>query len=378
MKIERIEVEGHRALDRVDWHLGELTVIEGDACVALAEAVFTLSQVPRGWSDLAAFYDALALPPRPVAEGEEAPTTRWRLTCAPRGEVFDPRRAEYELGIYPPSGALGWEIRYEFLRLFDDFDSAEVLAREGPGATYTLSKPRRDARRGGRESFAGDIPVLGARQELFDDPAVNPFAQALARWSWFRGFETAADAAARAIGVFPGFHERLVEGGGNLTNALYSLYDLDATRDAVDAMVRAAVPAYEGVRFERLGDGDLSMRVQCAGRALAPPELPDETLRALCAIAAVTATAPPALSWFDAAVWALPEAVLPLVAEALVALSARSQVVLASPPDALRDALREALGAERDGQHITLAPTESGRPWEGRSVTPLTGHSPAP
>ena len=148
MKIERIEVEGHRDLARVDWSPADLTVLQGGGATALGEAVFTLSQVPRGWHDLGQFWSTLALPLRVTPPGEEAHTTRWRLTCSPRGLSDDHRRAEYELGIYPAVEGLPWEIRYEFLRRFDDFDEVEVLRREGPGTEYKLSAPRRRGRAG--------------------------------------------------------------------------------------------------------------------------------------------------------------------------------------------------------------------------------------
>lgn len=354
MKIERIEVEGHRDLARVDWSPADLTVLQGGGATALGEAVFTLSQVPRGWHDLGHFWSTLALPLRVTPPGEEAHTTRWRLTCAPRGPSDDHRRAEYELGIYPAVEGLPWEIRYEFLRRLDDFDEVEVLRREGSGTEYKLSAPRRGgatAGRRGRESFAADIPVLGARQELFDDPAVRPFAQPLACWSWYRGFDLAA---ARRARIFAGFHGRLVERGENLTNALHNLDDLDATRGALHAAVRAIVPEHQGFAFTAHDDGTVTLSLRRADGLAAAPDLDDGLTRALCALAAAMATEPPALLWFEPASLQVPEALGAPLAEALLARAAQAHVVLRDPPSWLQDALNTALRALPAGESLRV------------------------
>lgn len=343
MKIERIEVEGHRDLARVDWSPADLTVLRGDGAAALAEAVFALSQVPRGWHDLGAFWRALALPLRVTPPGDEAHTTRWRLTCAPRGPSDDHRRAEYELGIYPAAEGLPWEIRYEFLRRYDDFDECEVLRREGAGADYKLSTPPRrgaTAGRKGRESFAGDIPVLGARQELFDDPAVRPFAQALACWSWYRGFDLDVARAARAYG---GFHGRLVERGENLTNALHNLVDLESTRGDLESVLRDALPGHQGLEFEAADDGTVTLWQRQIDARVPSPDLDDATARALCAVAAAMATDAPALMWFEPGVFDVPTALAAPLARALLARAAGSHVVLRAPPAWLEAALADEL-----------------------------------
>lgn len=386
MKIERFEVQGHRDLAPVDWRPADLTVLEGAARTALAEAVFTLASVPRGWRDLGEFYGALDLPPRSHPSSGDAHTTRWRLTCAPRGEADDTLSTEYELGIYPPAGELSWEIRYEFMRRVDDFNEVSVLSREGATGSYELSKPARGAlaRRQGRESFAGDIPVLGAKQELFDDPAVKPFAQPLALWSWYRGFELGPESPTRAARAFLGFHERLVEGGGNLINALLNLHDLPQTRPGLLDLARAAVPGFEALRFDPANKGEVSLTLRVAGRDLRPADLEPEALGALCAAAAVSATSPPPLAWFEPQTWAgVPDEALPLFADRLLGLSARSHVVLAEPPPALVDALVEARGAaalpeawRSERIRVEFMPSEAA--WEARALHPLTALSTAP
>lgn len=350
MRIERFEVEGHRGIRRIAWSPADLTVLRGDGVEALAEAVFTLSHAPRGWSDLAAYIDGLALPPTATPEGAEPATTRWRLTCAGDPGADDPRGAEYELGIYPPGDGLPWEVRYEFLRRLDEFSDVEVLRREGAGTEYVLTPPKRATPgrpKSWRESVARDMSVLGTHRQLFEDPAVKPFAQPLALWSRYRRFDASAGAAARAPSLFPSYDERLVEGGGNLINALQNLVDLAHTRPRLEALLRAAVPGHEALSFALCDDGTVSLSHTVAGRRTPVQELPDETLRALCVIAAVLSTAPPPLVWFDGDVWDLPEATFPAVAEALVTLSARAQVVLAHPPDALEGALADALSLAR-------------------------------
>lgn len=379
MKIDRIEVEGHRDLARVDWRPADLTVLTGPGAHALAEAVFTLSQVPRGWSDLETFYSALSLPPRVTPPGEEAHTTRWRLTCsAPEGSR-DRRSAEYELGIYPPAEGLGWEIRYEYLRRYDDFDEVELLRRDAMETRYELSRARRDAakpRRTGRESFAGTISVLGARLELYEDPAVNPFAAPLAGWSWFRGFDLSA---ARAERVFAGFHERLWESGGNLTQALMNLCDLTSTRDAVHAAATRVSPEHEGFGFVRDDQGNVTLMQRTVSGERAAGTFGDEFARAMCAVAAVLATAPPALMWFEPAAWDVPASLGPLLAEALVGLRGRSQVVLLDPPEWLQDDLRRACGdAPSSVQRVTVELGEGTSALRVEDFVPLTGLSPVP
>ncbi|MEZ4394237.1 MAG: hypothetical protein R3A48_24455 [Polyangiales bacterium] len=386
MKIERFEVQGHRDLAPVDWRPADLTVLEGAARTALAEAVFTLASVPRGWSDLGQFYGALDLPPRSHPSSGEAHTTRWRLTCAPRGDALDGLSTEYELGIYPPAGELSWEIRYEFLRRFDDFNEVSVLSREGASGRYELSKLPRGAppRRAGRETFAGDIPVLGARQELFDDPAVRPFAQPLALWSWYRGFDVTPGSDARADRAFPGFHERLIEGGGNLINALLNLHDLEQTRPGLHDLARAAVPGFEGLQFGRGDKGEVTFALRVSGRELRPADLEAEALRALCAAAAVSATDPPPLCWFEPQTWAgVPPEALPRFADRLLRLSARAHVVLAEPPPALVEAVAEARGAAElpeawrsERIRVEFGPPEGA--WESGAMHPLTALSTAP
>lgn len=386
MKIERFEVQGHRDLAAIDWRPADLTVLEGSARTALAEAVFTLASVPRGWRDLGEFYGALGLPPRSHPASGDAHTTRWRLTCAPRGDAFDTLSTEYELGIYPPAGELSWEIRYEFMRRFDDFNEVSVLHREGASASYELSKPPRGAapRRAGRESFAGDMAVLGARQELFDDPAVRPFAQPLALWSWYRGFDVGPASATRAESAFPGFHERLVEGGGNLINALLNLHDLEATRPGLHELARAAVPGFEALEFGRSPTGGVTLSLRVSGRELRPGDLEPEPLRALCAAAAVSATSPPPLAWFEPQTWAgVPDGALALFADRVLRLSARAHVVLADPPRALVDALADARGAaELPGawrsERIRVELGDPEGAWEARALHPLTAPSTAP
>jgi hypothetical protein len=383
VKIERIEVEGHRDLARVDWSPADLTVLRGDGATALAEAVFALSQVPRGWRDLADFWRALALPLRVTPPGEEAHTTRWRLTCVPRGSSDDHRRAEYELGIYPAAEGLPWEIRYEFLKRADDFDEVEVLRREGAGAEYKLSAPQRrgaTAGRRGRESFAGDIPVLGARQELFDDPAVRPFAQPLACWTWYRGFDLAA---ARQAGVYAGFHGRLVERGENLTNALLNLVDIEATRDALHAAVRAAVTGHQGFEFEGADDGTVTLSHRRDDGRVAAPDLDDGVTRALCAITAAMAPEAPALMWFEPAAWDVPASLGAPLAQALLARAAGSHVVLRDPPGWLEDALGAALAGRSEGdalrvERVTVELGDRASALRADKFGALTGLSPVP
>lgn len=383
MKIERIEVEGHRDLSRVDWSPADLTVLQGGGATALAEAVFTLSQVPRGWQDLGAFWRALGLPLRVTPDGEEAHTTRWRLTCAPRGASEDHRRAEYELGIYPAVEGLPWEIRYEYLKRYDDFDELEVLRREGAGGDYKLSAPKRrgaTAGRKGRESFAGDIPVLGARQELFDDPAVLPFAQPLACWSWYRGFDLDA---ARQARVYGGFHGRLVERGENLTNALHNLVDLEETRDALETALRAALPGHQGLDFEGADDGTVSLWQRRLDARVAAPDLDAPTARALCALAAVMATDAPPLLWFEPEVFDVPEALGAPLARGLLARAAGSHVVLREPPAWLEAALAAAL-AGREGaeplraERVTAELGDRAPALTTEKFGSLTGLSPVP
>ncbi len=379
MKIERIEVEGHRDLPRVDWSPADLTVVRGGGATALAEAVFALSQVPRGWHDLGAFWRALELPLRVTPPGEEAHTTRWRLTCAPRGPSDDHRRAEYELGIYPAAEGLPWEIRYEYLKRYDDFDEVEVLRRDGAAAEYKLTTPKArgaTAGRKGRESFAGDIPVLGARQELFDDRAVLPFAQPLACWSWYRGFDLDA---ARKARVYGGFHGRLVEGGENLTNALHNIVDLDETRDALDAAVRAMGPGHAGFSFVSADDGTVSLVHRREAGDLDLPWMNDTLTRSLCALAAAMATEPPALRWFEPASLDVPDVLGPHLARALVVGAERSQVVLRDPPAWLEGALAAALeGSSVRAERVTaeLGPREAALTAE--KFGSLTGLSPVP
>lgn len=344
MRVQRIEVEGHRGIRRIDWSPADLTLLVGEAPAieAVAEAVFALSQAPRGWSDLGAYVDGLALPQQRVPEGEEAPTTRWRLTCLPSPDADDPRRAEYELGIYPPSAGLPWEVRYEFLRRADEFGDLDLLHREGSSAELRLS-PRGGARpKPSRVTVARDMSALGASDKLFDDPAVRPFAQPLALWSRHRRFDVSAGSPARAASLFPSFDERLVERGDNLINALQNLADLARTRPLLDELLGLAVPGHESLRFPMRGDGTASLAHRIAGVDHAPPELPDHGLRALCVAAAVLATSPPPLVWFDADVWDLPATCFPAVARALRALARRAQVALDRPPAELVARLREA------------------------------------
>lgn len=362
MRIERIVVEGHRGIRRITWSPADLTVMTGDAVEALAEAVFVLSQVPRGWSDLGAFMDALALPPVTTAEGEEAPTTRWVLTCAADPSHEDPRAAEYELGIYPPGDGLPWEVRYEFLRRLDDFSDVEVLRREGSSVDYKLTQPARSTARpkAFRETVARDISVLGGNLKLFEDPAVKPFAQPLALWSRYRRFDASPDAPARAASIFPSYDDRLVEAGGNLINAIQNLLDYAPVRPVLEALLRDAIAGHEGFSFSMRDDGTVSLAHTASGITRGAPELPDETLRALCVIAAVLSAAPPPLLWFDGDVWDVPAATLPAIARALVAQSRRSHVVLANPPAALRDALAAAAAEP--------SPEEGARPWRMERV----------
>jgi predicted ATPase len=383
MKIERIEVEGHRDLARVDWSPADLTVVRGGGAIALAEAVFALSQVPRGWHDLGEFWRELQLPLRVTPAGEEAHTTRWRLTCAPRGPSDDQRHAEYELGIYPAAEGLPWEIRYEFLKRYDDFDELEVLRREGAGAEYKLSKPRRGgatAGRKGRESFAGDIPVLGARQELFDDPAVLPFAQPLACWTWYRGFDLTA---ARRARVYAGFHGRLVERGENLTNALHDLHDRDDTRGALEAALGAALPGHQGVEFEGADDGTVTLWLRRDGARVSAPHLDEGTTRVLCALAAAMATEAPALRWFEPEVFDVPEVLGPHLARCLVAQAVHAHVVLRDPPPWLEAALEAAVSARAEpaplrAERITVELGDGPSALTPEKFGSLTGLSPVP
>jgi predicted ATPase len=272
------------------------------------------------------------------------------LTCAPGPDDDDRRHAEYEIGIYPPGDGLPWEVRYEALRRFDDFDEVEVLQREGATVTYKLTAPKRGPaprRPTAREVVSRDMSALAVKTDLYEDPAVLPFARALALWSRYRRVDASPASPARAPSIFASFHERLWEGGGNLISALHNLTDIAHTRGPLEAALREAVPGHEALGFKALPDGTLALTHRLRGVDHRPPELPDEALRALCVVAALLSTAPPPLLWFEADFWDIPASMHGFAAECLVALSARARVVLVDPPEGLRAAVAAEVQRQR-------------------------------
>ncbi len=345
MRVKRFEVEGYRALDRVAWEPGDLSVVTGPRALELQRAVALYARTAQGWFALgramaderageADFWHPSAIEVRMLARFAPAP--------------YEELDYAHEVIVERVDGAPGWLVGYERAQLVSDFEQHEVLERIGDRVEYIYPRkkvpgtPILQRAKTEVSRIANDITSLGAVSAFRGDPRVVPFADAVARWTLRRG-AAPRDDDPHAPTVPFGFHGALRDDGSNLVNLMVNVYDVAEARRALDAHLRAALVGYDGLRFPRGAAGEVSMELLTRdGRATASSELSRGALRTLGLYGSLLSPQLPPLLWLDDPTGALDAGAEPAVATLAVEAARRAQIVISNPSPALEKRLAEA------------------------------------
>jgi TRAP-type mannitol/chloroaromatic compound transport system permease large subunit len=244
MKLRRIEIEHVRSLRAFAWSPGDFNLVVGDGGSDLLRALALFAASAQGWSR---FSELMSAEPRPHPEllREGSIETSWKVTLAPDPDGHHEFMSELVVERF--HGEPGWEVVFERIARFDDFDDIELLGRRGGRCEFTLSPPKR----GFASSFnapkkketarvAGDMTALGALPKFRADTRVSAHADAIADWALYESFDVTHGAPARKPSVERWFHGRLAEDGSNLINVLYNIHDWYAARDTFAAQFATA------------------------------------------------------------------------------------------------------------------------------------------
>ena len=349
MKLRRIEIEHVRSLRAFAWSPGDFNLVEGDGAHDLLRALALFAASAQGWSR---FSELMSAEPRPDPEllRDGSIETTWKVTLAP-----DPDgQHEFlsELVVERFHGEPGWEVVFERIARFDDFDDIELLGRRGGRCEFTLSPPKRGFSSGSnapkkKESarVAGDMTALGALPKFRADPRVSAHADAIADWALYQDFDVTHGAPARKPSVERWFHGRLAEDGCNLINVLYNIHDWYAARDTFARALRSVIPGFDRWIFPPVGEMEVGLALRTRdGVTTSLSELPDPVLRAVLVFAALASPEPPQVTWLDSPEKSLPAWSIPALAELAREAAGKTQVVISGASPALGRRLRE-LGA---------------------------------
>ncbi len=346
MKVLKFVVEGYRSLESVTWTPGDLAVVHGPGAAELQRAVWLYSCLARGWSS---FADAMTEERATEAAFRHPKAVEVRLfaLCAPHPD------AEHEYGheviVERVDANPWWLVGYECVSLTNDFDRVDVLERMGDRVEYTparkklpgtpvLARARSEVSR-----VACDIGAFEVVSSFRRDPRVSPHADAIGDWRVPPARPRfGADAPVRRPAVPAGFHRSLDDDGGNLVNVLANVHDWHATRRVFDRVARDVVPGYDGLRFVRSPDGDMSMDLCLRdGRSIAHHALPEGVLRTLAVYATLLSPEVPSMLWLDDPTLAMDPWAAALVADLCIEAARRTQVVVSNPSPALFRRLSE-------------------------------------
>ncbi len=331
-RIDRLEVEGYRALDGFRADLGNLSVLmaanaagEGSLVDFLRWLAFAVSHPLPPEIDPASAGRALfpASGPERIAWGLSASfgqNKRLRYSGEVRGPIGSPRIAEEKLAVLPPGSQ----------------------PERAPVALLDFSNGRGKVIRAfGEKDFEYPAPPneLALRRAL--DPTLiipSAFKDYVASWRFYPGLDVSAGAALRRpVPTEPA--PVLAGDGSNLSAVLFWLKNEHATVwEELELQLRSALPAFKWLKVKARGDAGTVMaswKEEGPSGELTLAELPEEPLRLLCwAVLCLSPKLPPLLC-IDEPERGLSPGVLPVLAGLLRKASARSQLLVATHSAAL-------------------------------------------
>ena len=172
-------------------------------------------------------------------------------------------------------------------------------------------------------------------------PELHVMHNRLARWRFYHGFRSDAEAPARQARI--GFHSPVLhEDGGNLAAALRTIQEIGD----IETLDSAIADAFDGARLLIRKTDDLrfhlSLDVPGLFRPLQAHELSDGQIRFLCLAAALLSPRPPSFMVFNEPEASLHEHLLPTVARLVLAAAKNSQVCLTTHSTTLASELGRA------------------------------------
>lgn len=348
MSIRRFHVAGYRSLDALSWEPLPLEVLRDARGADLFRAAYHFANSYRGWSALAEDLDA-ELDADPDLWRNDARETRWFVQCDPLPELDDGLAYGHELVLAAtaPDAPRRFDVVYERVTRFDDFDEHELLERQGSRVSFVLTPKRqmrstRGTEKPAREvsSLASDMPALGAIPKFLGDARVLPYADLIAGWRFFRPVPVGPDAPVRANHPTVQFEDRLTLDGANLVNVLYNLQDFDGPRRALGDALGAALTGASHLEFPAVDELHHTAAVRFRDGTLAPlAQLSPGMLRMLLLCGMLLAPSPAPWIWIDRPDEGLDPWMVPLVPELCRFAMRQAKVCLVDPSPRLEGLL---------------------------------------
>lgn len=340
MRLTKFVVEGYRGFESFTVRPGDLTVVTGDGAGDLAGAARLFARLTQGWS---AIGDEMA------AQG--ATEAAFWLPGAVEMKLFGLFEAgddDHDLGFGHEAilerldGAPWWCIGYERSTRSNDFEVVDLLERIGDRVEYHPPRRRLPGSpvtvpaRSLVSRIAGDMSVFNTVSAYRKDPRVATAAERIEGWSFLGAIDAGEGAPMRTTKAMPGFHGRLAPDGHNLVNVLCNVWDVPATRRSFAAAAREVILGFDALRFPLGDDGALGMELRTRdGRGTSYEALPAGVLRTLALYGALLSPEAPPLVWLDDPTGELDAWAAAPVADLVLELSRRTQVVVSRPSSAL-------------------------------------------